>query len=298
MIQMNELISVILATYNTERFVCQAVQSVLDQTYGNFEVIIVDDGSTDGTRALLEPYLRDPRVSYVYQPNAGQPAADNHGLALARGSLIAFIDADDAWVPDKLERQLPLFANPAVGVVYGPIIRIDENGRVVPAADATRHAGRITERLFVENFIPFTTTVVRRACFEKAGQFDVHLRTSYDYDLWLRISTDWEFAFVEQPAAYYRTWSGQMSHRRFRVFYECGMLIMRRFQAAHPQAISASASREAWAHTYTGRAYFVRKYERSMLGALGDYLRALSVHPFYFDAYKGIAETLLRPQWR
>ncbi len=296
--QNDDLVSVVLATYNTERFLAEAVRSVLGQTYGNLELIVVDDGSTDGTRELVEQFLGDPRVRYLYQPNAGQPAADNLGISHARGSFIAFIDADDVWMLDKLARQMPLFAASArVGVVFSSITHVDEDGQRLVAHQVPRYAGRVTDRLFVHNFVPFSSSVVRRECFDRIGTFDATLRGSYDYDLWLRASVDYDFALVEDSTVYYRVWPGQMSHR-FRVFYDGGIRVMRRFQAANQRELSARAARNGWANTYAGRAYCIKKYEGATWQAMTDYGRALWANPMYMPAWKGLAETLVRPSWR
>jgi len=289
---MSDFVSVVLATYNTARFLRAAIESVLEQTHRNLELIIVDDGSTDGTRDIVETFLADPRVRYFYQANAGQPAADNLGISKAAGPFIAFIDADDVWSVDKLEKQMPLFTGgERIGVVYSPIVRINEHSVRINAHYVPRYGGRITERLFVHNFVPFSTTVVRRECLDRVGVFDPTLRGSYDYDLWLRVSTEFDFALLPEATVYYREWPGQMSHR-FRTFYECGIHVMRRFEASHTGILSASTRREAWASTYAGRAYCIRKYERTPMPALLDYARALCAHPAYVPAWKGIVETL------
>ena len=297
--QKNEgLVSVVLATYNTERFLAEAIRSVLDQTYEHLELIVVDDGSTDGSRELIAQFLGDPRVRYFYQPNAGQPAADNLGIAQTRGSFVAFIDADDVWSVDKLQKQMALFGtSPKIGVVYTSIARIDATGGPVASGDVTRYDGRVTERLFVHNFVPFSSAVARRECFEQVGTFDTSLRTSYDYDLWLRVSVKYEFAVVPEAAVLYRVWPGQIS-RNHRILYDCGMRVMRRFQAANPGALSAEVIREAWASTYTSRAYCTWKFEGATWRAMADYGRALWVNPIYLPAWKGLAETLVRPGWR
>src|SRR3712207_6130801 len=117
------LVSVVLPVYNRAGWVARAVESVLAQTHTNFELLVVDDGSTDGTRRVLEGF--GPRISLLEQAHAGAEAARNLGLAHARGEFVAFIDSDDVWYPDRLSRQLPLFGRAEVGLVFGNAALVD-----------------------------------------------------------------------------------------------------------------------------------------------------------------------------
>ncbi|MEI2420365.1 glycosyltransferase family A protein, partial [Arthrospira platensis SPKY2] len=114
----------VIATYNMGAHVAQAVQSVLDETDIDLEVVVVDDGSTDDTQAVLEAFRNDSRVRLIVQENRGQPKAKNAGLLATRGRFVAFCDTDDYWLPGKLGRQLPLMDDPSVGVVYSPVLRL------------------------------------------------------------------------------------------------------------------------------------------------------------------------------
>ena len=125
----NPLVTIITPTYNRAAFLPQAIDGVLAQTYRNFELIVVDDGSTDSTQEMMEGYAEDPRVRYFYQPNQGQSVARNWGLEEARGEYICFLDSDNAWFPDKLEKSLNAFReNPDVDVIYGDYVEIDKAG--------------------------------------------------------------------------------------------------------------------------------------------------------------------------
>src|SRR5262249_54205625 len=113
---MNPAVSVVVATYNYGRFLAGALNSALSQTLTNLEIIVVDDGSTDETSEVIRPYLNEPRIKYERTEHVGQPAAKNHGIRLSRAPLVAFLDADDLWLPRKLERQAALFqADPELG---------------------------------------------------------------------------------------------------------------------------------------------------------------------------------------
>lgn len=285
------LVSVVIATYNMAGFLPLALRSALDQTYQNIEVLIVDDGSTDGTRKAVEPLLEDLRVKYLFQENRGQAAAKNHGVQEARGRYIAFLDADDIWASEKLDAQMPLFArSQAVGVVYSAFVYIDEKGNRLPNLTGKLHRGRVSGPLLIFNFVGFSSSVVRLECFERLGTFSESLGMGIDYDLWLRFATQYEFDYVDRPLLFYREWPGQMS-RNWHARYLNGIAIMKNFLRDFPDVVDKRTVNEAWAHTYTGFGYCMRGNSRRE--ALSLYLRALRYKPDYFPAWKGIVATML-----
>lgn len=287
------LVSVVIATYNMAAYLPLAVRSALGQTYKNIEILIVDDGSTDSTRDIVEPFLEDQRVRYLYQENKGQAAAKNHGVRESRGQYVAFLDADDLWVRDKLEQQLPLFfRSPAVGVVFSRVAYIDESGNELRIADNELFRGRVSGQLLIRNFIGFGTAVVRRQCFDRLGSFDEAIRMGIDYDLWLRFSTEYEFDFVDRPLLRYRVWSGQMSNN-CKKRYVSGISIMQRFLERFPDVVDERTEKEAWAHTYVGYGQCLRQVDQRAAPALSLYVRALRYKPSYMPAWKAIAATIV-----
>jgi glycosyltransferase involved in cell wall biosynthesis len=246
-------VSVIIATYNMARHLGEAVTSVLAQRSHDFEVIVVDDGSKDDTGRVLAGFAQDRRVRVIRQDNQGQPKAKNAGIQASRGRLLAFCDADDYWLPDKLERQLPLFARSSQpGVVYSPVSILQDDGTLhTPRQDCLR--GDILGELFVRNVVPFGTAVVRRECIEAAGGFDESIPMGIDWDLWLRIAAHWHFDCVPEPTYVYRVWAGQMSHN-WQGRYECALKIMASFLANHPGRIPQVVVDTAYADTYTSLA--------------------------------------------
>jgi glycosyltransferase involved in cell wall biosynthesis len=285
------LVSVVIATYNMAGFLPLAIRSALAQTYPDIEVLIIDDGSTDGTAQVVAPFLADARVRYRRQENGGQAVAKNRGIRESTGQYVAFLDADDLWAPDKLEAQIPLFAaSRAVGVVYSAFVYIDEKGNPLPHVPHNLHRGRVSGPLLTSNFVGFGTSVVRRECFERLGSFKENLGMGIDYDLWLRFSTQYEFDYVDRPLLYYREWPGQMS-RNWNTRYLNGIEIMKDFLRDFPDAVDKHTADEAWAHTYAGFGYSMRASRRRE--ALRLYLRALRFKPGYLPAWKGIAATLL-----
>ena len=288
-----DVVSVVIATYNMGHYLPQAVQSVLAQSYPNVEVQIVDDGSTDETPTIVRQWDGHPRVRVHRQMNGGQARAKNQGVALSRGSYVAFLDADDVWLPQKLSQQMPLFAGrPEVGVVYSDYECMDDKGRPLPRGPTSMHRGTISGALLIENFVAFPSAVVRRECLERHGAFDEAIGMGIDYELWLRLSTHYQFDFVAAPTVRYRIWSGQMS-KNYRERYQSAIRIMRKFLDRNPLAVDPAMVRRAWAHTYTGRGNASLWHEADRVAALRDYFRALKYVPWYWPAWRALLRSLL-----
>ncbi|HEV2117146.1 MAG TPA: glycosyltransferase family A protein [Terriglobales bacterium] len=208
-------VSVIIPAYNSERYVADAVKSVLAQSYRPHEIIVVDDGSTDGTAHALEPFAG--AIRYLYQQNRGEPAARNTGMRAATGEYIAFLDADDLWVPEKLELQMAYFAaHPGCAFVYSDMSTFDENGLVDASVkvrfNITFPSGNIFPALFHETLFGSGSIVFRRECLLKAGYFDEDFLVGSDYEMWLRMARHYECGVVDKPLLLYRQ-HPQMSTR-------------------------------------------------------------------------------------
>ena len=289
----NELVSVIIPSYNMAHFLPQAVQSALNQSYANLEVLIVDDGSTDDTPKVVRQWESDSRVHVHRQANGGLSHARNQGIALTRGPFIALLDADDIWATDKLAEQMRLFAGrPEVGLVYSNFVLMDREGNPLPRGPIHMQRGWVSGALLIENFVPASSAVARRECFERYGGFDTKLRTGEDYDMWLRLSPHYQFDFVAEPAISYRIWGGQMS-KDYRARYETGICTMERFLNNNPDVVDRGVVRRAWAHTYTGRGNVTLWRGRDRVGALRDYVRALSFRPGYWPAWRAILRSFV-----
>jgi len=288
-------VSVVVSCYNYAHFLPGAVESALGQTHRAVDVVIVDDGSTDETPAVAARLCADPRVTYVRQENAGQASAKNTGIQRARGAFVAFLDADDRWREDKLALQLPLFADAQVGVVFSRMRPMSAEGTPLAARDSDParqpRRGKVTEALFIDNFIPFSSAVVRREVFERVGVMDTALSMGIDWDLWLRASVAFNFDFVDEELIDYRVGhSGQMSHRQ-EERHGWAESIMAKFLAAHPGAIPAAALNRAWAHTFNNRGYYYRS--RDLSRSTGYYLRSIRSRPFQTGAFRGLVGNLL-----
>lgn len=206
------LVSVIIPAYNAAKFIAESINSVMAQTYKHWELIIVDDGSEDDLKNLIETFSHeDARIKYVYQQNGKQGKARNTGIEKANGELVAFIDADDIWKPELLKEQIELLTNTGADLVFANITIIDTDGnitdehRVIPAGKLEYINGiRI---LLQKNIIAITTVVAKKDAIIKAGGFKISNELQYaeDYDLWLRMLANGNTFWCNQPAlALYR----------------------------------------------------------------------------------------------
>ena len=198
----NPLISVIIPTHNRGAILGRAIDSVLAQSYGNIEVIVVDDGSNDDSEAVVRSIL-DARLSYIrLDKNLGGAMARNIGIRAAKGEYIAFQDSDDEWVPDKLEKQLQVFDSPGknFGVIYSGFLIIGDNySRYMPPGSVEKKEGYIYEQLLMENFVGTPTLLVKKEVFDRVGVFDGSLPRYHDWELAIRMAAEYEFGFIDEP---------------------------------------------------------------------------------------------------
>jgi glycosyltransferase involved in cell wall biosynthesis len=185
-----------MPAYNTEQYIGESIQSVLDQTYTNWELLVVDDGSTDQTAEIVHAFAaKDGRVQYLSQQNGRQAKARNTGIQNSSGSLLAFLDSDDLWLPEKLQLQLQAMVATSVDVVYSNGFVIYEPGATpgqteFPIVAGPTEGRKMFDLLLLLNFIPVQSVVLRKEVFDKAGPFDESLEYHgcEDYDLWLRVA--------------------------------------------------------------------------------------------------------------
>lgn len=291
----NDIVSIVVASYNMGDYIGLTIESILKQTYQSFELIIIDDGSTDNTPDQVAQFLHESNIKYIKQENQGQPKAKNRGIREASGKYIAFCDADDIWTPDKLELQLQCFANNTdIGVVYSEVSYIDGEGSpITKEKPYERHQGVITEQLILKNFIPFGTAMVKKECFDTLGLFDENLPMGIDWDLWLRFSLKYKFYYLEKQTYIYRIWPGQMSSN-YRGRYKNAFLIMNKFIESNPGALKTSVIKKAWADTHTNRAIAIARAEKKIIEPLQDLIKALSYDPLFINAWKGMIKVVLK----
>ena len=182
-------VSVIIPVYNCDRYINQAIESIFAQTYQSYEIIVIDDGSTDNTRKTMEPYME--MIHYVYQQNQGVSAARNHGINLARGELIAFLDADDFFLPDKLTDQVRIFdTQPNLGIVHSGWRRVNQQGETIKNETPWDYVPKLN----LEGWLRWKpigtmgTLMFRRDWLQEVGSFEVGLSQAEDVDLILRLT--------------------------------------------------------------------------------------------------------------
>jgi glycosyltransferase involved in cell wall biosynthesis len=208
------LVSVLICVYNGQRYLAGALDSALSQTYRDFELIAVDDGSTDGSPAVLDA-CPDPRLRVIRQPNQGTAAALAAGLQNAKGAYIALLDQDDLWEPDSLAAHLQVLeSQPGIALTFSWFRVIDEGGREI-GMHSSRHRGRIDFRDLLTDFVIGATSnvVIRRSAIDQAGGVDSSLRRMYDLDLCLRIArlAPGNIASIPRDLMRYRRHAGQLS---------------------------------------------------------------------------------------
>ncbi|MGQ9661187.1 MAG: glycosyltransferase family 2 protein [Kiritimatiellia bacterium] len=212
---MKPLVSVVIPTYNCARYVVEAVESVLTQTFDRYEVIVVDDGSTDATASVLTQF--GERIHYLPQDNLGAAVARNTGIARAQGDYIAFLDADDRWRPEKLARQMrALQRDPHFKIVHTDSAVIDADGRVISSsANRARQSGNglVFDELFLSpiSVILTSSALVARECIEEVGGFDPRFPTFQDHHFFLRLAFRCPVFYIAESLVEYRIRAGSLT---------------------------------------------------------------------------------------
>lgn len=216
-------VTVLLTCYNHLRYLPECLESVRSQTYRDFEVVALDDGSTDGTRQWLHEHAADARLVFN-EANLGTYATLNRGLELAKGEFVAVLNDDDVWLPEKLERQVALMdARPEVGLVHTDGAFIDGEGRRIEGSPLgfefpRTETGDVLLALCAANKIIASAALVRRSCFEELGGFDPAYFGSGDWQMWIRIAERHQVGFVPEPLTLYRVHGENASHKLERIW--------------------------------------------------------------------------------
>jgi len=213
------LVSVIIATYNKGKYIKRAIESVLNQSYKNFELIIVDGGSTDNTKEIVQPYLADYRVRYIYKKDKSPAEGRNNGIEIAKGKYIAILDSDDFWCDSKkLEKQIDfLEKNPEYVLVGGGAIAIDENGNECYRVLPPENDEEIRKVMLFDCVFPHGTVVFKKKDWERAGRYDTRSEFGFseDWNLWLKLGTFGKFyCFQEYFLCYQQSKIGRTQYLR------------------------------------------------------------------------------------
>ncbi len=203
-------VSVCIPTYNRRDYLKETLQSIFAQTYKDYEIVIVDDGSTDSTEEMIKQL--GCNIRYHWQENAGDAAARNKLIELAVGKYITFPDSDDLLAPDAIERLAGVIQreNEPI-IVYGPYLRIDQYGNVIGKDKRKLYSGFVAKYLFQDIFVHTSGSMFPKSILEEAGGFDTSLPVCSDYDLWLRLSLKYRFAALSQPTFKRRRHPGNLS---------------------------------------------------------------------------------------
>lgn len=234
---MMPLVSVIIPTYNRTTYIGEAIDSVLAQTYENYEIIVIDDGSSVDVKKVLKPY--EDKIKYLYQENRGLAAARNTGIKNSSGDYLAFLDDDDLFEPRKLEIQVKILeSNPDVGFVYSDCLEFDTNKRTKLelnlAVCRNRPAGEFANLFFINPSVRVPALLVRRKCFEDAGLFDETLAMHEDGDMLLRIALHWRTRYSDYPSARVRYHEANMSKDDI-VMYKSILKSSRKILSSYPE---------------------------------------------------------------
>lgn len=280
----NPRVSVVVPSFNYAHFLPETLDSVLAQTFKSFELIVVDDGSTDNTKEVMKPYLNDPRVRYVYQENRGPSAARNTGIRESRGQLIAFVDPDDLWYPTKLQKQLALMESGEIGLCYCLAEHIDEAGNPLPDISFPHPPGATYKDLLYVNWIvgSSSSVLVRKEIFDEAGLFDESMKGLEDLDMWIRILRRHKSAYVNEVLVKLRQHlKSKHASKRFDFEKREAEYLghVQRYVERFPELRQYRA--EAYHHIYEGLLYtgyvYGRKWEM-----LKYYLKAGLYRPSFF----------------
>ncbi|OGR89166.1 MAG: hypothetical protein A2992_09890 [Elusimicrobia bacterium RIFCSPLOWO2_01_FULL_59_12] len=282
-------VSVVTPSYNRKEFLWEAIDSVRAQTYRDFEIIVVDDGSTDGTaEQLTERYGKEVRLLSL--PHTGLPASGrNAGIQAAGGEFVAFLDSDDLWRPQKLERQIAAAERDPKAVLYYALAKKfgASESQGVTMRFHYRPSGRVFNFLIFYNFIPTLTTLVRRDVFERVGFFDTRpdLRAAEDYDMWLRIARLHRVRYVPEVLAEYRLHPENISSNIFAGYDRIERVLQKTFgHNGTPKFLQ----RKALSHNEMGRFEFGLLLCDRREEVLAHLQRAVRIDPLCLTGWAGL----------
>ncbi len=210
------MVSIIIPAYNTEKYIAETINSVISQTYIDWELIVIDDGSTDNTADIVKEFCKnDKRINYYYQNNTGVSIARNNGMQKIKGDYIALLDADDIWETNNLEEKISVLSSTKdIGWVYSNMYNADENGNIIDIA-ASGHGINILDSILLwEGEVvpgPCSNIVFRKECFDNGLSFDKLLSTAADQDFCIQLASKYKGVFIDEVLLKYRVLENSMS---------------------------------------------------------------------------------------
>jgi glycosyltransferase involved in cell wall biosynthesis len=288
-------VAVIVPAYNSAKYLRAAIESVVAQTFSDWQIVLVNDGSTDDTTEVLRPFreLLGKKFIYIYQENKGLPAARNTAIRGSSSELLALLDADDIWLPCRLDETVKMMdARPAAGLSYGLITAIDPEGNIGGTWEGNRRnaEGKIARQIYMRSVeLPCPTISFRRECLEQVGPFDESLRATEDRDMWLRIALRYEVAFIPKVLAYYRVSPTSMSADPERMLRAQQQFIAKHYGSEGCGFVSRQI---ALARSYKQRAEMLKSKGRRG-AALLSAITAIALYPLNLSNLRTAASLLL-----
>ena len=225
-------VSIIIPTYNRKEYLPDAIDSVLAQTYKLFEIVLVDDGSTDGTGEILKEKYGD-KIRYFFKENGGCASARNYGIRMAQGDHIAFLDSDDKYLVEKLEDQVALLNNRKdIGFVYSDSYAFNDNGRTLSPSVRPDRNDSVAIPLFMLTYMANGSFLVRRKCLDIAGYYNESLRYNEDTDLMLKLAINFKAYYAKKPTLAYRIHTGRKSGNSIKLLesvYESSVSLLKEY---------------------------------------------------------------------
>lgn len=275
-------VSVIIPTFNNALFISEAIESVIKQTFTDFEVIVVDDGSTDNTKEVLSRYT-DTRIRYIYQENKGPSVARNNGVRTAVGEYIAFLDSDDLCLPERLAIQISfLEANPKVDIVHSACFFIDKNGKTVDGAiknPAKKDKNYFESLVSGEEGFIFSSITMRKRCFDLIGLFDERLKTAEDLDMILRLLLQGNtLSYIDKPLIKYRVNVGISSDAK-KVEENMKLVLDKYFCDNRASSKTLSLKNKAYCNHLYYECCWYYYYKKDLSGWKEHLIKAIELYP-------------------
>jgi len=287
-------VTIIIPTYNAAPFIERAIDSILAQTYTDYEIFVIDDGSTDNTKTILEQYGN--RITYILQSNQGVAIARNYGIMNSRSEYIAFLDSDDQWLPEKLKLQTRILEdNNNIGLVHSNDIRISEGGKIlfIDNPQIKYLSGKINKYLLLRKASVKTSTVLlRRDCLEKVGLFDPYLSKLgvEDRDLWIRFTKYYNAYYIEKPHVKYLVRSESMSNQQKKMLEGRYYIVNKHYPPKNGIDIQRRKMLSA-IHFELGDSL---SWRGQPMNAMHEYIIACKYFPYNIKMCKNILKTLIK----
>lgn len=288
-------VDVIIPAYNAAKYLAAALASVEAQTFEDWRIVLIDDGSTDNTAEVAAPFMErlEQRFTYIRQENQGLPAARNTAIRNSSSEYMALLDSDDIWLPNRLAESLRyLESHPRVGVSHSSVAFVDETGEILKTFDTPQKHGEgmVAPYIYMRKLqLPCPTVTFRRSCIEKVGLFDETMRATEDRDLWFRIALHFEVGFIPKVLAHYRVSAASMSSDPNRMLQAQLRFIEKHYGAP---GCGALTRRIALSHCYRQYAEAL-EFRGKHWNALKSASRSLGFYPLDLTNIRSAASILL-----